>query len=119
MPNFFQHLFPIQLLLVFEPNVSHLCIFGCIVQVPIAPPLGTKMDPQRKLQSYIGFTLPSIIRYLEPKIGDLFITIFSYYCFYETLFPTLENNTINKPFENISLSEGNFNHLNHCTPQCE
>ena len=52
---------PFQLVLSQIPNLSHLQVFGCIVQVPIAPPQRTKMGPQRRLGIYIGFDSPSII----------------------------------------------------------
>ena len=34
---------PLQLVLGYEPDISHLHTFGCAVQVPIAPPQRTKM----------------------------------------------------------------------------
>ena len=30
------------------------------------------MGPHRKMVIYVGYESPSIIKYLEPKIGDLF-----------------------------------------------
>ena len=63
---------PFQLVLGKIPNLSHLRVFGCIVQVPIAPPQCTKTGPQRRSGIYIGFDSPSIIKYLEPLIGDVF-----------------------------------------------
>ena len=39
---------PFQLVLSQIPNLSHLRVFGCIVQVPITPPQRTKMGPQRQ-----------------------------------------------------------------------
>ena len=36
-----------QLVTGYEPDISHLCIFGCSVYVPITPPLRSKMGPQR------------------------------------------------------------------------
>jgi len=30
------------------------------------------MGPHRKMGIYVGYESPSIIKYLEPKIGDLF-----------------------------------------------
>ena len=55
-----------------EPNIFHLRVFGCAVYVPFAPPQRTKMGPQRRLEIYVGYESPSIIKYLEPMIGDLF-----------------------------------------------
>ena len=39
---------PFQLVLSQIPNLSHLRVFGCTVQVPIAPPQRIKMGPQRR-----------------------------------------------------------------------
>ena len=63
---------PSQLVLGTQPNISHLRIFGCAVYVPIAPTQRTKMGPQRRIRIYVGFDSPSIIKYLEPMIGDVF-----------------------------------------------
>ena len=57
---------PFQLVLGQIPNLSHLRVFGCIVQVPISPPQRTIMGLQCRLGIYIGFDSPSIIKYLEP-----------------------------------------------------
>ena len=38
---------PFQLVLGQIPNLSHLRVFRCTVQVPITPPQRTKMGPQR------------------------------------------------------------------------
>ena len=46
---------PFQLVLGQIPNLSHLRVFGCTVQVPIAPPQRTKMGPQCRSGIYIGF----------------------------------------------------------------
>jgi hypothetical protein len=59
---------PSQLVFGKEPDISHLRIFGCAVYVPIAPPQRTKMGPQKRLEIYIGFESPSIIKYLEPFV---------------------------------------------------
>ena len=53
-----------QLICGQQPNVSHYRIFGCAIYVPIAPPQRTKMGPQCRLGTYVGFDSPSIIRYL-------------------------------------------------------
>jgi hypothetical protein len=55
------------------PNIFHFRIFGCAVYVPIASLQRTKMGPQRRLGIYIGFDSPSIIRYFEPLIDDIFL----------------------------------------------
>ena len=57
---------PFQLVPGQIPNLSHLRVFGCTVQVPIEPPQRTKMGPQCRSGIYIGFDSPSFIKYLEP-----------------------------------------------------
>jgi len=89
---------PLQLVFSKEPDVSHLRIFGCAVYVPIAPPKRTKMGPQRRLGIYIGYESPSIIKYLEPSMGDIFIARFADCHFDESNFPTIggENKQLNR-----------------------
>ena len=45
------------------------------------------MGPQRGI--YVGFDSLSIIRYLEPLTGDVFIARFADYHFNESVFPPL------------------------------
>ena len=78
-----------QMVTGYEPNISHLRIFGCAVYVPITPPLRTKMGPQRRLGIYVGYNSPTIVRYLEPTTGDLFTARFADCHFDETCFPSL------------------------------
>jgi hypothetical protein len=47
------------------------------------------MGPHRKVGIYVGFQSPSIIKYLEPLIGDLFTARFADSIFDEEHFPTL------------------------------
>ena len=47
------------------------------------------MGPQRRLGIYIGFNSPSIIKYLEPKTGDMFTAQDVDCHFDETMFPVL------------------------------
>ena len=61
------------------------------MQVPIAPPQRTKMGPQRRLDIYVRYNSPSIIRYLEPLTGDLFIARFADCHFDEKNFPSMGN----------------------------
>ena len=68
--------------------------FGCAAQVPIPPPKGIKMGPQRRLRIYVGCDSFSIIRYLEPMTGDVFIARFSDRQFNKTIFPPLEGDKI-------------------------
>ena len=48
-----------------------------------------EMGPQRRLGIYVGFNSPSIIRFLEPTTGDLFIARFADCHFNETMFPSI------------------------------
>ena len=47
------------------------------------------MGPHRRLGIYIGYESPSIIKYLELLIGDVFTATFIDCHFDETIFPTL------------------------------
>ena len=73
-----------------EPNISHLKFFSCAIYVPVVPPQHTKMGPQRRLELYVEYESPSIIRYLEPQIGDVFMARFVDCHFNEIIFPALE-----------------------------
>ena len=89
-----------------EPNISHLRIFESAVYVPVAPPNHTKMGSQRRLGIYVGFESPSIIRYLEPLIGDMFTSRFAYCRFDEKVFSKLgrENSEIKREEKFIIVS---------------
>jgi hypothetical protein len=80
---------PLQLVSRREPNLFHLKFFGCAVYAPISPPRRIKMGPQRRLEIYIGFHSPSIIKYLEPLTGDIFTAHFTDSQFDEIIFPIL------------------------------
>ena len=88
-PSTYHEYSPLQLVFGQEPNIFHLRIFGCAVYVLIALPQHTKMGSQRRLGIYIGYESPSIIRYLEPKTGDIFTARFADCHFNEVIFPTL------------------------------
>ena len=75
--------------MVQEPNISNQKFFGSVVHVPVAPPNRTKMGPQRRLDIYVGFDSPSIIRYLETLTGDMLTARFADCRFDETVFPNL------------------------------
>jgi len=47
------------------------------------------MGPQRRSGIYVGYDFSSIIKYLEPLIGDLFTTRFVDSHFDESVFSTL------------------------------
>ncbi|KAM2860133.1 hypothetical protein COP2_025467 [Malus domestica] len=46
------------------------------------------MGPQRRLRIFVGFDSPSIIRYLEPLTGDMFIARFADCHFDQTVLPS-------------------------------
>jgi len=48
------------------------------------------MGPQRRLGIYAGYESPSIIKYLEPKTGDVFTAQFADWHVNEAIFPALE-----------------------------
>ena len=84
-----QNLSPLQLVLGYQPNISHLCVFGCAVYVPLAPTHRTKLGPQRRLSIYVGFQSSSIINYIEPLIGEVFTTRYAYCHFNKDVFSPL------------------------------
>ena len=47
------------------------------------------MGPHWKLGVYVGYETPSIIKYLEPKTGDLFTARYADSIFDEEHFPAL------------------------------
>jgi hypothetical protein len=72
-PNAYNENSPLEMVRGNPPSISHLRKFGCVVYIPMSPPQGTSMGPHRKLGMYVGFKSPSIIKYIEPMTGDLFI----------------------------------------------
>ena len=80
---------PLQLAKGYQPNISHLRVFGCAVYVPIAPTHRPKLGPQRRLGIYVGFQSASIINYIEPLMGEVFTARFADCYFDENLFPLL------------------------------
>jgi hypothetical protein len=81
--------FSLQLVSGREPNLSHLKNFGCAVYVLISPLQRKKMGPQRRLEIYIGFHSPSIIKYLESLTRDVFTARFADCQFDEIIFSIL------------------------------
>ena len=88
-PTVNQDLSPLQLVLGYQPNISHLRVFGCAIYVSLAPTHRTKLGPQRRLGIYVGFQSSSIINYIEPLIGEVFTAQFADYHFNEDVFPLL------------------------------
>ena len=88
-PTTYHETSPLQLVRGKEPSISHLCIFGSAVYVPIPPPQRTSMGPHWKLGIYVGYETPSIIKYLEPMTGDLHTARYADCVFDEDHFPAL------------------------------
>ena len=78
-----------QLVLGKQLNISYLQIFGCAIYVPITLTQRTKMGPQRRIEIYVSFDSPSIIRYHKPLIVDVFAARFADCYFNESVFPSL------------------------------
>ena len=88
---------PLQIVSRSQPNISHLRVFGCAIYVLIPSNQSSKMGPQRRLGIYVGFHSTSIIQYLEPLTGNLFIARFADCHFDESVFPPLGGD---KPINN-------------------
>ncbi|GLT24789.1 hypothetical protein GCM10007933_42910 [Zoogloea oryzae] len=118
-PTAYHEFSPLQLVFGYQPDISHLRVFGCAVYVPIPPPQRTKFGPQRRLGIYVGFDSPSIIRFIEPLTGDTFTARFADCHFDETIFPPLGGGI--KPVERRELcwNTTNLSHMDPRTKQCE
>ena len=88
-PTANHNLSPLQLAKGYQPNISHLRIFGCAVYVPIAPTHQPKLGSQSRLGIYVGFQSTSIINYIEPLTGEVLTARFADSHFDENLFPPL------------------------------
>jgi hypothetical protein len=73
------------------PSIFHVQKFRCEVYAPISPPKRTSMTPppNRKLGIYVVYHFPSIIKYLEPLIENLFTTRYADCIFNKDHFPKL------------------------------
>jgi hypothetical protein len=80
---------PLQLVHEDQPSISHLRKFGCVVHMPISPPKRTSMGPHRRMGIYVEYQSPSILKYLEPLMSDLFTTRFADCIFNEDHFLAL------------------------------
>jgi len=76
------------------------------------------MGPQRRLGIYVGYESSSIIRYLEPKIGDIFTAQFADCHFNKEIFPILGRKKKQLEKE-ITWSEPSLLHLDPHTKQFE
>lgn len=81
---------PHQLATGNAPDIKHLRKFGCSVEVPLDPTKRKKFGPQRKQGIYVGNVGNSLIKYIEPKTGDLFRARFLDCHFDEQHFPFME-----------------------------
>ncbi|GJT35758.1 hypothetical protein Tco_0926177 [Tanacetum coccineum] len=74
--------------------------------------------PQRRLGIYVGYEISSIIRYVEPLMGDVFTALFADCHFNEAIFPPLgrEKKTHEK---DVSWSKPSLLYLDPRTKQSE
>jgi len=79
------------------------------------------MGPHRKLGIYIGYDSPSIIKYLEPKTGDLFTAQYADSIFDEEHFPALGGGLYlnNKVCQEIDRTASNIQSLDPRTKDTE
>ena len=69
---------------------------------------------------YVGFDSPSIIRYLESLIEDVFTARFVDCHFNESIFPPLEGEkSVPKERREITWNASTMYHFDPCTNQCE
>ena len=95
-------------------------VFGCVVYVPIAPTHRPKLGPQRRLGIYVGFQFASIINYIEPLTGEVFIARFADCHFDENCFPPLGGDKpIPEEWRDITWNESSLSHLDPHTKQSE
>ena len=81
----------------------------------MAPPQRSELGPQRRLDIYVGFNSPSIIRYLEPVTCDVFTARFTDCHFDENVFPPLEGGkSIPEEWRDITWYESSLSHLDPC-----
>ena len=106
---------PLQLVCGNPPSISHLRKFGCAVYIPISSPQRTSMRPHRKLEIYVGYSSPSIIKYLEPLTGDLFTARFADCIFNEDHFPALEGELYQKECQKIDWNVEGISFSDPCT----
>ena len=117
-PTTNQDLSPLQLVIGYQPNISHLRVFGCAVYVPLAPTHRTKLGPQSRLGIYVGFQSLSIINYTEPLTDEVFTARFANCHFNEDVFPPLGGEKpIPKEWRELTWTKSSFSHLDPPTKQ--
>ncbi|GJV63667.1 retrovirus-related pol polyprotein from transposon TNT 1-94 [Tanacetum coccineum] len=99
-------------------NESPMFLERIQVYVPIAPPQRTKMGPQMRLGIYVGYETSSIIRYIEPLIGDQFTARFADCHFDEVVFLKLGGVKKNQE-KHVTWCEPSLLYLDPRTKQCE
>jgi hypothetical protein len=78
------------------------------------------MGSQRRLEIYIGFDSPSIIRYLEPLTCDIFKARFEDCHFDENIFLSLgKKKSLPEARQEITWNNSTLSHFDPCTNQCE
>ena len=77
------------------------------------------MGPQRRLGIYVDFYSPSIIIYIEPLIGNVFIAHFMDCFFNESVFPSLGEENPLEEWREITWNTSTMSHLDSHTNQCE
>ena len=82
IPLYILYLANNQIFLTYESLVVQ-----CVYQLHLHNAL--KMGPQRRLEIYVGFDSPFIIRYLKPLTGNVFTTRFTDCHFNESVSPPL------------------------------
>ena len=76
----------------------------------------TKMGPPRRLGIHVRFDSLSIIRYLEPLVGDVFTAHFADCHFNESVFSPLSGeNSIPKKRREITWNASTMSHFDHRT----
>ena len=73
------------------------------------------MGPHRKLGIYVGYSYPSIIKYLEPLTWDLFTACFADSSFNDDHFPTLGGDTYQIECREIDWNAQGIPFSNPCT----
>ena len=109
---------PLQLLPGHEPDISHLKTFSCAIYVTIVPPQRRKMGPQRRMEIYVGYDSPTIIKYLEPTTGDLFKASYADCHFDESEHPTLGGEN-NKLVKEITWNQTSLSWQDPRTQECD
>ena len=70
------------------------------------------MGPQRRLEIYVGFDSPSIIRYLKPLTSDVFTTRVADCHSNESVFPSLRGEkSIPEERRDISWNTSTMSHI--------